>query len=55
MLDTGLDQTRKLLLKVGNPLKVRADELNCIGPVCDATLEDVDLADLLHASLLLGS
>ena len=29
MLDTGLDQTRKLLLELGNPqaLEVRADEL----------------------------
>jgi hypothetical protein len=55
MLDAGIDQTRKFLLDVRNPFKVRADELNCFGPVFDATLQDVDLADLLHAPLLLGS
>ena len=27
MLYTGLDQTRKLLLELGNPLDIRADEL----------------------------
>ena len=55
MLDAGLDQTRQLPLEVGNSFEVRADELNCFRSVGDATLPDVDLTDLLHAPLLLGS
>ena len=46
VLNTGIDELGKPALEVGDPLKVRADQLNCLGSVGHATLQDLELTDL---------